>query len=559
MASTAMDDTARADHRCEVYAVTREFVEWGKGFYQHLPNPIREGLRAAGVCHYTVVIRDVTDGTLTSFDFAPPGGDVTGALAGGFRGVASAPDLRGGEEDARDVAVLDGFVDDGDDEDGNEKKPAPPTTAMARAKSWKDLARAVATSTSRRARTSGAIEGEIRERTLEELPDGHHFVGTTSLTVDEIREWNAKREKTYHLNQSDCRHYMNDLCAHACPDAAHGPGGVSSAVAWKQTWCRLRDGKSYEALHLLPVRVATDLRNKPAIDRLRSAFSASFAFGLGMRACAVLFRPIAAVGPSIALVPGVVAKALPARRLVTAGAGAVAGVSAEVPVVREAMHVGNGVLSVVGDVATGVIRGAGSVIGSVSTGLLAGGSAAGVGAAGGVNGAGAGAIIAARDSSRAINGGLNSGAAVAVASRSLVVRSVAGAGGAVRGVAKGVAGRAMKGADGVKGVAGRAARATKGGLRVAVSGLKKVGLVVPARTTSTPRMRRLSVSARGAERKAAETAFSSKNASSTRTTTTMSDARAHQMRASLDKGSEQTRRPRSGNGRGLFPRRYANA
>jgi hypothetical protein len=511
------------------------------------------------VCHYTVVIRDVTDGTLTSFDFAPPGGDVTGALAGGFRGVASAPDLRGGEEDARDVAVLDDFVDDGDDEDGNEKKPAPPTTAMARAKSWKDLARAVATSTSRRARTSGAIEGEIRERTLEELPDGHHFVGTTSLTVDEIREWNAKREKTYHLNQSDCRHYMNDLCAHACPDAAHGPGGVSSAVAWKQTWCRLRDGKSYEALHLLPVRVATDLRNKPAIDRLRSAFSASFAFGLGMRACAVLFRPIAAVGPSIALVPGVVAKALPARRLVTAGAGAVAGVSAEVPVVREAMHVGNGVLSVVGDVATGVIRGAGSVIGSVSTGLLAGGSAAGVGAAGGVNGAGAGAIIAARDSSRAINGGLNSGAAVAVASRSLVVRSVAGAGGAVRGVAMGVAGRAVKGADGVKGVAGRAARATKGGLRVAVSGLKKVGLVVPARTTSTPRMRRLSVSARGAERKAAETAFSSKNASSTRTTTTMSDARAHQMRASLDKGSEQTRRPRSRNGHGLFPRRYANA
>jgi hypothetical protein len=176
-----------------------------------------------------------------------------------------------------------------------------------------------------------------------------------------------------------------------------------------------------------------------------------------------------------------------------------------------------------------------------------------------VNGAGAGAIIAARDSSRAINGGLNSGAAVAVASRSLVVRSVAGAGGAVRGVAKGVAGRAVKGADGVKGVAGRAARATKGGLRVAVSGLKKVGLVVPARTTSTPRMRRLSVSARGAERKAAETAFSSKNASSTRTTTTMSDARAHQMRASLDKGSEQTRRPRSRNGHGLFPRRYANA
>jgi hypothetical protein len=45
----------------EVYAVTREFAEWGKGFYNRLPAAVRNGLRAAGVCHYLVVVRQPED------------------------------------------------------------------------------------------------------------------------------------------------------------------------------------------------------------------------------------------------------------------------------------------------------------------------------------------------------------------------------------------------------------------------------------------------------------------------------------------------------------------
>ena len=48
----------------EVYAVTREFQEWGKGLYKRLPTPIRNGLKAAGVCHYMVVVREGPEGCL---------------------------------------------------------------------------------------------------------------------------------------------------------------------------------------------------------------------------------------------------------------------------------------------------------------------------------------------------------------------------------------------------------------------------------------------------------------------------------------------------------------
>ena len=51
----------------EVYAVTREFTEWGKGFYNRLPVPVRNGLRAAGVCHYLVVVRDPNKGENLQF------------------------------------------------------------------------------------------------------------------------------------------------------------------------------------------------------------------------------------------------------------------------------------------------------------------------------------------------------------------------------------------------------------------------------------------------------------------------------------------------------------
>ena len=66
----------RASVTMEVYAVTREFTEWGKGIYNRLPSAVRNSLRSSGICHFLVVIRDPDTKTITSFDFGPIGGDV---------------------------------------------------------------------------------------------------------------------------------------------------------------------------------------------------------------------------------------------------------------------------------------------------------------------------------------------------------------------------------------------------------------------------------------------------------------------------------------------------
>jgi len=60
------------------------------------------------------------------------------------------------------------------------------------------------------------------------------------------------RDAAYSLNDNDCRHYINDLCAHACPEATRGRN-VSSLVAWQTTWGRLRGGRPHESLYILPL------------------------------------------------------------------------------------------------------------------------------------------------------------------------------------------------------------------------------------------------------------------------------------------------------------------
>lgn len=46
---------------------------------------------------------------------------------------------------------------------------------------------------------------------LDALPDIHMHVGSTNLSVDEIKQWSQGFGDTYHLNVSDCRHYTNQL------------------------------------------------------------------------------------------------------------------------------------------------------------------------------------------------------------------------------------------------------------------------------------------------------------------------------------------------------------
>lgn len=327
----------------EVYAVTREFAEWGKGVYNRLPTPLRNGLKAAGVCHYLVVFKK-SDVEYVMYDFGPVGGDVTGILSGGGRRawrespVDRAAAMRKSASDSSLLASSTAALEGGSDaktsdairprlSSGAEKAVVNNKTTMRRSVSARKL--------------KNVADGEIREEWIDALPKDAHLVGRTDLTVDDVRTFNAVRSKMYSLHGNDCRHYMNDLCAYACPEAAPAfPRGVASRVSWRNTWGRVRGGRPHEALYVMPLQFLADVNNMPVIRRIRSACSASVVFGVCIRAVPFLCRPVCtAVFPVAAAMNAV--RTPPARRLVTTAAGVSAGVSANAPVVRQALYVGD--------------------------------------------------------------------------------------------------------------------------------------------------------------------------------------------------------------------------
>jgi hypothetical protein len=352
----------------EVYAVTREFQEWGKGLYNRLPTPIRNGLKAAGVCHYMVVVREGPEGDLYSFDFGPVGGDVHGSLAGFPKSQLCFDDVVPGSLPMRRSQSTPALFKEAPEEEDELDEPVEATVEILAA--GKDPAAAAATDgsstaggKSRRRRPLGRREkkwvvGEIREHKIDELPEGTHFLGTTEMTLDDIRDFNAGRSKMYALHDNDCRHYMNELCSRLVPDLQKlGRGGVASKVAWDATWGRLRSGRP--EIHLLPIQAMADLRNQPALERIKTASMASVMFSLGMRALPIVFKPVLPLATAVG-------NAGPVRRLVTTAAGAVAGVSSEVPIVREALFAGNVAMESISGVAHGLVRGSVNLVHATS-------------------------------------------------------------------------------------------------------------------------------------------------------------------------------------------------
>lgn len=484
----------------EVYAVTREFAEWGKGFYNRLPAAVRNGLRAAGVCHYLVVVRQPEDGRLWMFDFGPVGGDVTGMMAGGvrpdvsrtpmdavrssMRRSASAPGLLRSAS-ARAASVDLGDLPEAAHDDGGASGAPTAVGALRRS-----------STVHRRLREKNVVPGEIREQALDALPEGSHFVGHTTLSIEDIRTFNARRSTAYTLHDNDCRHYVNELCAHACPEAAAAhPRGVASKVTWNSTWGRVRGGRPHEALYAIPIQFVADVSNVNTLDRIKSACGASVVFGLGMRALPILCRPVAPI----------LGAAMPARRLATAAAGAVAGVSAEAPVVREALYVGNAAIGGVVDITRGLANlfaGTGGL--STRAVRAAGASASAVAGEIGAAGASASAVAGEIGAAAAAAGEMATASVASISEMALAQEMAAGAASATATAGEMAAG-AVKFAEGAgaslavgaaAGAAAASGRETTNRVRLfagrvgraAVNGLKRV--VSPVRPRERPRQAR---------------------------------------------------------------------
>ena len=179
---TSLGEAATDENGIEVYVVLNNFREFAGGVFHRLPTRLRDGVRDAGICHYTTVFRQ-QDGSLVQFDFGPS--------AGGDIHVSAGPFTR--------------FI--------NKSSPTPKLPSSS-------------TSSNRNNR---AVGGKVREHKLTSLPDSHLYVGRTHLSMSDIRAWNSVHAScSYELHRSDCRHYVNSL--------VHYTTGVEKA-----TTCALRN------------------------------------------------------------------------------------------------------------------------------------------------------------------------------------------------------------------------------------------------------------------------------------------------------------------------------
>mmetsp|Transcript_13855 Transcript_13855/g.41844 ORF Transcript_13855/g.41844 Transcript_13855/m.41844 type:complete len:429 (-) Transcript_13855:3288-4574(-) len=141
----------------EVYVATRPLLTK----LPHVPEHLQTGLlRDVGCAHYYTVLRRPSDGQLTQLDFGPVGGD-----------IAFAP-----------KAPKQGFW------------------------AW------AATAAGRKPIAPHGTPAEVREQPLLEMPESCMLVGTTNLSLSDIRSFNSLQSRVlYLLHQNDCRHYVNSL------------------------------------------------------------------------------------------------------------------------------------------------------------------------------------------------------------------------------------------------------------------------------------------------------------------------------------------------------------
>ena len=257
----------------QLYLTTRQF-RGNRSFIGRLPESAKTTLSVAGICHYLCVYRSER-GELYQFDFGPFGGDVHSRLLS--------------------------------DTNGEEKT-----------KSAKE--------------NPNATPGHVRERRLNAVPqEGTYLVGRTSMTLEDIRGFNATRDTMYQVNKNDCRHYVNDLCTEGtgvqsvCSKYVRGEVFGNSILSPAALYAgeaaspeakdladaaekeRARRRKARELAVLLPILAVADLENVPVWDRLGQASTAALLVGVGVRAIPAAAAALAASRAAAATGAGVVA------------------------------------------------------------------------------------------------------------------------------------------------------------------------------------------------------------------------------------------------------------
>eukprot|EP00191_Tetraselmis_sp_GSL018_P012134 CAMPEP_0177619704 /NCGR_PEP_ID=MMETSP0419_2-20121207/26433_1 /TAXON_ID=582737 /ORGANISM="Tetraselmis sp., Strain GSL018" /LENGTH=225 /DNA_ID=CAMNT_0019119051 /DNA_START=465 /DNA_END=1139 /DNA_ORIENTATION=- len=130
--------------------------------------------------------------------------------------------------------------------------------------------------------------GEIRERIFSDLPESHLYIGRTTLSLQDIRNYNKLQNSLYKLNANDCRHYVNNLVQYTT-----GYEAASSSLV-NHNLVALRGGElGWDGQLLKAAKELTDVNNWPTVKSL----------GQGSLAAAGIFLGRLSLVPVVRLLP----------------------------------------------------------------------------------------------------------------------------------------------------------------------------------------------------------------------------------------------------------------
>ncbi len=141
----------------------RPFKRFGESSLKYLgqstATEIRDIMKRVGICHYLIAFRPVGDkGDFTVFDFGPHGS---------------------GRDRDRDVTF------------NSREEGLVPIQVNGKA--------------------TKAVQGEVREVKVSALSKDHLQLGTTQMTLKDVRELSKNLPQHYELHVNDCRHYVNSI------------------------------------------------------------------------------------------------------------------------------------------------------------------------------------------------------------------------------------------------------------------------------------------------------------------------------------------------------------
>eukprot|EP00210_Caulerpa_lentillifera_P001897 g1824.t1 len=263
---------ASNDAGLEVYIASRQFREHGGALAKSLSEDFKEYARICGICHFLAIFR-AQDGTLFQYDFGPAGGDIHVSSHNPFS--FNHQRLIANDQGDKETDIKQG------------------------------------------------VPGEIREQILNKLPEDYLFVGSTHLTINDVRKFNYLQSTYYELHKNDCRHYINNLTKYTT-----GIDGASSFYVRERLRLMRHSLSVWNASFIWIMQGLSNVSHWPKVKATGNATAAAL---------------FALVGPRLiqgARIPPTNVQTRPIRRAAVAAVATAAVTWEELPVLRGVAGIG---------------------------------------------------------------------------------------------------------------------------------------------------------------------------------------------------------------------------